>query len=249
MKTTTKIGILLVIVGVIVLFGSGAAANKQLQRQLASVNMTAQPHSFAYTDIKVNASSMIFITVATSNSSNIYLFNSSAFNTWSTQASNATANGEAYAAEVNGRGLLYTYGNSSFVQLTLPDMARNSSYNFSRVFNGNYYLVIDNTNSSAAKPMAISARAAYVVLNSNTVSSYLKGITYGVGGALALIITGVVVIIYGFFKKKADGAVAAVVQKTKSDTTSKEYIDSLYKDIEGKKGGAERKSRAKKAAK
>ncbi|MDE1833466.1 MAG: hypothetical protein KGH58_03550 [Candidatus Micrarchaeota archaeon] len=248
MKTTTKIGIIVILAGIIVLFASGYLANGQLSRQLIAVNITAGPHGFGYTDIRANSSSVLFLAVASSNSSNIYLFNASAFGMWSS-AVNGGAGGKAYAATLNGGGQLYTYDNTSFVQLTLPDSARGAGYNYSRVFNGSYYVVIDNTNGSVSSGNTITGRAIYVALNSNTVSRYAGGLTYDVLGALAVIIAGVAVLAYGFVRKRKDASTSGGQQETKSNTTSKEYIDSLYKDIEGKKAGTGRKGRARKRTK
>ncbi|MDE1810751.1 MAG: hypothetical protein KGH66_01800, partial [Candidatus Micrarchaeota archaeon] len=143
MKTTTKIGIIVILVGIAALFISGSLVNGQIGREILSVNVTASPHSFGYAHITTqNASSMLFLTMAMSNQTNLYVFNATAFEEWSAYAQNRSANGWAYATKLDSTGRLYTYANATFVQLALANTTgTNSSRGYSSIYNGSYYVV------------------------------------------------------------------------------------------------------------
>jgi hypothetical protein len=170
---------------------------------------------------------------------NVYIFNASAFSLWQRHmAGNASVNGLQYAKTIYP-------GNSTFISAsTTLVMPENGSAVLPKgaLFNNSVYVVLDNTNDSPSSGNTVNARVVYLILDSATTTRYhmlASNQTYVGVAALVLFIAGVVLAIYGIVKKEPQSS--AVQVPTSKKAADKEYIDSLYKNVDNKKAGKKKR--------
>lgn len=227
-KKLVYIGIAVMIIAAVVIFGSGLLFKNSLGKNLSTTNATVQPDSFADIPISNYNSNTLLLYVLTSNYTNIYVLNTSTFSAWSGYVmSHGNASGYAYV-----EGL---HVNSSYV---LQD--KNSAVVPIPPANGtrNLYVVIDNTPGSKSSGSSITAFISYVPLESSSV------IIYGLAEVVAFIVlgAGLIVMIYGALKKGAprpEDIMAA--SNNPKEQKQNEYVNQLYKDVGKKKKNKKKK--------
>jgi hypothetical protein len=164
---------------------------------------------------------------------NIYIFNTSNFDLWQRHvAGNTSVNGLRYAQA------LY-HGNSSFIYANTPLIIwKNASSVLpkSGLYNNSIYVAIDNTNGSASSNRTVDARVVYLILDPATTAKYdslASNQLYTGFATFVLFLAGMALAIYGVMKKDVQRPGAQV--PTGNKEANKDYIDSLYKNIDKKK--------------
>ncbi len=259
-KRIVLIGIVLIVLGIIAAIIASSTFSNSIQLLAGQLLRNATIHSaqqnYAYLPINVTNASQIYVLAELNKSSNFYVFNGSAFGVWVSAVKNATnASGIRTAVSLEGKGAYFIAENSTFVD-TASSVAPNSTENIVYAASnavepaGTYYAVSDNTNGSAsANNGTVLTKLVYYMpgtISSNTLAEYSgPGDTVLASSIafLALVIAGIILVIYGVWKKPKPDVVPAQFQEPKKDDTpnkpgekADDYISGLYDRIEGRKG-------------
>lgn len=264
-KNLVYIGLALIVISFIILAGGlsqQSSLSSSLVNNVSITNFTVASNSFAYSSSVFTNQSLVFILVRLDKNSNVYLFNSTGFNAWTSyMRSNATGkDGYDYAVSLERKGALYIYKNASY--MTVPQgyssLAALPVYNQSAGYlnAGTYYVTVDNTNDSPSYLSQINATVVYLppLTNSTIVafaSQHAQGIWFGFGFFIALIL-GIIFLVFGLIRNRESEAYLMPQPKrtgllSKEKTTPEEtkaYIDRLYRNV-----GRQAKKPAKKKGK
>ena len=249
-KKFIYIGLLLLAIAVVAFFVFVIASpfSSAISKIVTTYNVSVSSDGFYYVPVSVSNSIRSIIYVALNGSTNVYLFNASTFHTWSSKIqSNSTASGLAEARLLGtGIGSLIEH-DVNVSQILLTDNLSTSNITETTTgfsgFNGTAYVVIDNTRGSRSNSTAVKGAVLYFGLTPSNLGLY-QGVGFEVLGAgifeIALIIAGLVLIIYGALKKDPNIETGAMGAAGKANDAakggpSKEYIDSLYKGVDKKK--------------
>jgi hypothetical protein len=242
-KKFVYIGLILLVIAVVmfIIFVITSPFSGVLSKITTMYNVSVSSGSFY--DVPLSTTNalrgLVFVKLF-NGSANVYLFNASTFQAWNSKVQgNATASGIASARTLGpGIGALIA-SNVNVSQITLTENLSATKANASVVgfsgFNGTAYLVIDNTEGSASSNTIVKGAVLYLALTQSNLSMY-----EGIGAEvliigiveIALIIAGLVLVIYGAMKKDSDAVPGTIDAKGEA---SKEYIDSLYKNVDKKK--------------
>lgn len=254
-KKIVLIGLLLIAASIAVLFIGGTLVLNSaslISNQLSNINASIAPGNFSYVHLVAqNASFFVFLAKLSSNA-NFYVFNQSGFSTWTNGISTARVSGLSYAISLENKGAFIIYRNASVPtapSLVASDPTLLFTYNSLQPYPaGTYYFVVDNTNGSASFQKQIGAEFIYTQpinnqsINSGTLGSIPKNLFNNeliVGGIFFfLLIAGILVSLYGTFKKPPEET--GDHQKGAKSTVSgskidQKYLDELYKGIGKKK--------------
>jgi hypothetical protein len=211
-----------------------------ISKIVTTYNLSAGSGGFYDVPLSTSNSIRSMIYVALNGSANVYLFNTSTFAAWSSRVQgNASADGLASARSLGtGIGSLIE-SNVNISQITLTDNLSATKVNGSVAgfggFNGTAYVVIDNTKGSRSSNGVVRGVIVYLGLTQSNLGTYESiGAEVLVAGIaeIALGIAGIVLIVYGVMKKAPE---AAEYPGGAKGAASKEYIDSLYKNVGKKK--------------
>ncbi len=240
----------IIIIGIVVFIASlliGLISSASLSPPFTAVNMSIGSGMFnSSITFNVTNSSSFFMLIAKFNQPiNVYLFNKSAFDNWSSKviSSNYSNKSLDYAKSLENHGALAIYTNVS--NFTIPQ--QNGVSNGNQVYtannnstkSGSYTFVFDNVNGNTVNANATIGKVYYLLpiqlnnIQSNPkFSAYLNNISYIGAAMLAGIIAGVGIIIYGILKKPKLNMEAG------NNTAESEEIknrNELYKSIGKKK--------------
>ena len=230
-KKFVYLGIGLIILAVVLFIISGYLFSNEITNSVSFVNLTVRANSFSYYVANYHNTSEIAIYALADQPVNFYLMNSTAFSGWSGQvSSNKSANGLRYAQQLKLNATSIFENQKTIMAPVLV--------NGSGSYPGNsVYVVIDNTFGSSSVGMPLNASVAYFPLRISRIVYYdMIGVA-----AIILFIAGIIVSLYGAFKKsvpKTDSSGNAVPTKEDRD---KEYVEQLYKGVKKsgkKKSGA-----------
>jgi hypothetical protein len=233
---------LVVGIAIILLLGEGTSINSSMVGSIPFENITVQSGGSSYATINTSNAQTAIVSVIATSAINMYLFNASNFNLWQSHVlGNASANGLKYAQAIYSGNSPFIFASTDLimpvnVSLMLPK---------NELYNNSVYVVLDNTNGSASSSKEVTARVVYLVLNPSTTAKYraIASRQFYLGAAAVLmLIVGVAVAIYGVVKKEKSGP--GIQVPTGKNATSKEYIDSLYKNV-NKRKVTEKKSKEK----
>lgn len=245
-KKFIYIGLILLAIAVVVFlaFVLVSPFSGAVSKIITTYNVSASSGGFYYVPVVTSNSIRSLIYVALNSSANIYLFNTSTFQAWSSRMQgNATASGLAYARTLGpGSGALIE-SNVNVSQILLAENLSSAKLNGSVAglsgFNSTAYVVIDNTNGSRSRNTSVRGVVLYFGLTQSNFSMYegigLEALAVGLA-EIALVIAGIVLVIYGAIKKDPNieteaGAEKSAARGAAKGETSKEYIDSLYKNV------------------
>jgi hypothetical protein len=244
-KKFVYIGLLIFIIAAVVFFTLSTTTifGNAFSKGVVVVNTTAESGGFSYAPVATGGNA-ILITVYTvlSGRANVYLFNSSAFNSWSGYMhSNSPGSGLAYARRLGTAGSSVVENDVSSSELLLTENLSSTGQNGSVValggFNGTAYLVIDNTKGSNSSNESVIGVVSYLRVTPSNLSLY-RSISMEAGvislSDLALGIAGIALIVYGIFKREPGIEAAMHGKGAEKEQISKEYIDTLYKDVDKK---------------
>ncbi len=204
--------------------------------------------SFSFVKFNVTNSSLLLLIGKISGVANFYVLNSTGFSEWSSEVlSSNVPNGYKYAESLVGNGIFYIFRNTTTVIIPSTDNVLNSTpvYSFNSLGiapPGTYYAVIDNTNGSASDNYRINATV--FTLPQASQSANLPNFVYeeaelGIAFFI-LFVAGIIMTIYGVFKKEKDSSIKSIIPNTQNakgnkDSLTDEQIDELYKNIKKKK--------------
>lgn len=222
-----------------------------LQNLSVTQNMTVQKASFSSVTLPLpnDAQSFYVLLANFSKPVNAYLFNSSAYTSWSNAvSSNTPVPGLAKAVSLEGNGTFFIFRNASLasvpailngvsntvnVYMTSP----NATYK-----PGTYYFVIDNTNGSASTNSVVYARVKYLppVTNSTIQTGAYGALSNEFQTAIELgavfffaLVVGTVILIIGLMRKRKGEAEIPPPgrEKLEKDEVNPEYVEKLYRGI------------------
>lgn len=234
-KKIFYIGILIFAIAAVLFFVSGALYSNALARVLTTTNLTVSSGGFSFAAVQTGNSSLVAVYAVASNRTNMYLFNASAFNAWRNYISGAhLQSGLAYAQALGTPGTSFIDSNTLSSQFILTtnqsELGANSSVIGLSQFNGTAYLVIDNTNGSNSYNTSLKGVVSYFKMTSANLDIYNK-IAITELAIIVLGIAGIITTIYGAIKKAPDSAAVTAAKGSAEEPVSKEYIDSLYKNV------------------
>lgn len=256
-KKVIVIGIILIGLGALAGFIATSTFNNSMRsfadQVLKNATITSAANSFSYAPISLSNASQIYIMAGLNKSANFYLMNSSAFNAWSAEMKSGTnANGIGAAVSLEKDGAIFIARNSTFIDTASPAPPNSTEeivYSSANALEpaGTYYTVLDNTNGSASSNNGIvTSRMIYYApgtVSNSTLSEY-KGSSSTVFASsisfLALVVAGIILIIYGIVKRPKPEVMPEQFQDAKKDSTASKaeepdnYISSLYDKIEGR---------------
>jgi F0F1-type ATP synthase assembly protein I len=233
-KKLVLIGLGLIILAIIFLAvdsTNGIGGNK-----ITENNLTIGANSFSYLPVNYgNNVSILAVDAVVSAPVNIYVLNVSTFSSWdSYMQSNKGASGLSYVKSL-GVNSTYILENKS-VDILPISLVKNNVLPDNLAVN-KLYIVVDNTPGSQSSSLPINATLSYLtVLSSKVSSALIISFVFGIG-FIVLLGIGIVVIVYGIFKKSAAEKVDKSGHSVKStkDQKNKEYVDQLYKGVKTKK--------------
>ncbi len=247
-KKFVYIGLVLIVAAFGLLLLAGSLLTSVASGLLAEHNVTVSSMSFSYLQVILVNQTAIF-GVVSSKPVNFYVFNSTGFAVWSTEVNSGNAiSGYATAVALEGKGLLFGYHNALIGTIPYSQVLGNATpfynINASRMPAGTYYAVVDNTNGSASDSITFNSTilypsqtsaAGYASRSASAIAVLASG-----AGFFVLLIAGIALILYGFFKKTPAQVAGMQTQaagqaKPKGDM-SDEQIDQLYKNIKKKTG-------------
>ncbi len=228
-------GVFIVAVAIIVLLAAGSSVSGNLMGNIPVENVTVPSNSFTYALINATGAQTAIVSVIASSTVNIYVFNASNFDLWiSHMTGNASANGLEYAQAIYNNASQFIFANTLMMAPANVSLALSNG----GLYNRSAYVVVDNTNGSPSSIKTVRARVVYVVLNSATTKKFrsLADRQLYIGTASVLMfLAGVILVIYGAMKKEVQAPAGQV--PTGKKEASKEYIDSLYKNVIKRKRG------------
>ncbi len=239
-KKIFYIGIAIFVIALILFFVSGTLYSSTLSRVIITKNLTVNSGGFAFAPVGTGDASLVAVYAASTNNTNVYLFNSSAFGLWSSHMTgNYTASGLAFARTLGTSNTAVINENTSGSQIILTqgpsDLGINGSVIGLDQFNGTAYVVIDNSKGSYSSNTALKAVVSYFKMTSANLNTYEEiAITELV--VILVGIAGIILAVYGAIKKPPSPAAEPGAKSAAGDPSSKEYIDSLYKNVDKSKG-------------
>ncbi len=244
-KKFVYIGIVLLIAAFASAIIGGSALNPN--KLISEKNLSVSAMGFSFLSFSIPNGSAIFLIGNLTKPADFYVFNSTGFTDWSHEVGiNSSIDGYNYALSLKGLGVFYIFRNVTTIVLPSITSLYNStpaySYNsLGYVPGGTYYAVVDNTNGSKSAGSALGAKIGYIP-GSALASGKFKSFVYEEAfvGVLffVLLISAIIIIVYGLLKSDASVAGAGVITKgkgKKGDELSNEEIDALYKNIKKKK--------------
>ena len=198
MKKLTKIGILLFVMSLLVIYASSAS----FQGSVTGSNIqeiSILPHNTLYTSFTLTNFTIVgFFYYSNSTPVDFLLLNQSGFSRASLQINSSKPINESQAARSGALELIYnsTYGVFPYSQLNATPQSVYSSNSPPILPAGNYYAVFENPGQS-------SVRISYSVIlktQSGINSTILSTAAYGLTGA-ALFFSGIVIILYSVLAK------------------------------------------------
>ncbi len=255
-KKIVYIGLGLIVIAIVLFLINiylGSSVSSGFQNVLLTQNLTINGGAFSSVSINATNNSYFFVAAQLSKEANIYLFNSSAYKSWkSAVSSNSPVHGITAAIGLEGKGAFYIFKNT--INASIPQglgiSAQNATYatNSTALYPaGTYYVVIDNTNGSASYQSQVLAHVLYLppITNSSITSGPLAGlggqITQEIWLGLAffiILVAGLVVTVYGYFKKPKFATTAATPfgkPATPGSEVDTQYVDKLYKNVDQRK--------------
>ncbi|MCL4373385.1 MAG: hypothetical protein M1360_00485 [Candidatus Marsarchaeota archaeon] len=224
-KKVVYAGLILLVLSIALLYVSNAEAQNAIKGYGSTSNVTVKNDSFSVIPINrastANAITAIF--VYANNALNEYVFNASTFSQWkSAMLGNSSASGIHYAKLFDKGNTSIIYSNNAIVSLILP---QNVSSRYS-------YLVIDNTPGSNSSSIDVPARIMVLATPESALIPFAGGDIAGV----IILLSGIIVIIYGLLRKpkvyaQPEGGAGGAANASSESA----YIDSLYKSIESNK--------------
>lgn len=232
-KKTILIGILVIIIGIVIYVVARATATLPF----TLMNTTLASGRFNNLTLNTSSSKLFLYSVEASSPINVYVFNSSAYRTWSGSVTNSGfASGLNEAKALEGQGTLYTYINTTTLLFASGEgtstdgnliyKASNHTLNASSF----YVFVLQDANGNATNPGAVETNASYLppvtqseLSNNKALGNYiLTGVLFLI--SIVVIVAGLIVAIYGLFRKP----------KTTPATTEQgiKERDELYKNID-----------------
>ncbi len=240
-KRVVYSGIIVLVIGIVVLLVSGNLAHSILP--VTQYNVSVGKGSYTEMSTNITNSSRFFMIFESKEYTNLYLFSSSAYSKWQAYITgNKNASGLLKAQQLEGNGTEAIFANvviATFPEVVNKTSSASYSTNISKIFPGEYYIVIDNTNGSKSSSMSFNAtvllpEAGYLSGKISGSSSLTELAVLGLV-MIALFILGLVLVIYGLISKPKTGI--GTLNINPSDRVSNEYVDELYKGIgKGKKG-------------
>lgn len=247
-KTYLYIGIALVAAAFVTLLVSGSAIN--IKSVLSQANYTVDGGTFSYLSLPLANQSAMLLVGRFSAPVDFYLFNGSAFSSWSAAENSANSlPGYQEAQSLEGSGLFFYYHNVTSVIVPYQP----GTYNVSPVYSlnvskgfpgGTYYAVIDNNVGLKPAPaQSINATLLYATQSPGSAGSSLSKFVLEEAAIglvfFMLLIAGIIMVIIGFIKKpkglqqqgtpQMNGA-----QPLPKGKISDEQLDDLYKKIKKK---------------
>jgi hypothetical protein len=256
-KKILYIGIAVLVVALLVLLfniSNTSSIASGFSNVLVQQNISVSSGGFASLTLNSSNVSFLFIIAELSKPANLYFMNQSGYTAWSAGiGANRTGLKEAVALE--GNGVLAVYANA--VNATIPPQIASSAaplyiFNQSGLYpKGHYYFLVDNTNGSESAGSPITAKFVYVPPFTNStfttgqfanLSSQIDSeVVYG-AVFFVLLVAGIVVLLYGFFKKpKGQPPNPSVSQKLPANA-DQAYVDKLYQNIEKRKKAKKKKA-------
>jgi hypothetical protein len=242
-KKFIYIGLALLAIAAIIFFALGSISlfGGILSKGLTTSNVTVASGGFSYVPVTTVNASLIVLYTATNGKANIYLFNTSAFYSWSNRMhGNSSSSGLAYATALGTNSSRAIDSNVEVSELLLTKNTSTADQNSSILSIDNFgdtaYVVIDNSMGSTSYNTSIRAVVSYLRLTSDTLGAYNSTIIEAVvivGADFILGVAGIILIIYGFLRRAPDSGTEAVGKG--AEPMSKEYINALYKNVDKKK--------------
>ncbi len=242
-KRFVVIGIVLLVIGVGIWAGSNASYVVLQRRLLAgttvmTINMTAARESIATYRLNLSGAYLTTFIYTLTPDANLYMFNASAYGRWREAIASGNASDLAAASALEGHGAIIvarnvsagTYGNAT---------AYSSYFNPKRPANETYYVVIDNTGSSASSNDIINATLLYTATPLAALSVFVSGSSAisldAVLPGMVIVIAALVLMVYGAIKKRKTDNGDAQVPILSGKALTNEYVDELYKGVEAKR--------------
>lgn len=190
--------------------------------------IVAPANKYAYANVTITANAPAAAYVVTNRTTNIYALNGSEFSDFQSIFGNAIALSTFRASNANTieGAEIFTNTSNTIALLVNPQ-------NAPRAYN--YYVILDNAGSA-------NAVAGYVDVVYLSNSAGMNIVALG-AVAIAGIIAGAALIIYGLVKKPSDPKQKAPEQEAKDQA----YVDNLYKSVGDGKHSVKRKSAKKKS--
>ncbi|MGC8669918.1 MAG: hypothetical protein ACP5TL_02070 [Candidatus Micrarchaeia archaeon] len=223
-KKVVYTGLLILVVSLAIMYLSNISVQHFILRRTVIENYTVGNNSYIEIPI-ANASdnsSLVYVSVFSSNSMNYYTFNLSILNKWkAAMQTNNSANGLYYAEKFGEKNTSLIFENRTFINEILEPNKNISTY-----------IVLDNTADSPSNSINVSAK-----LESSLIPiGKLFPIAIIDMLSVLFIIASIVIIIYGLIRKaKVDTKVLSYKTGTGSSNAGDDYIESLYKSIEKNK--------------
>lgn len=217
-KKLAYIGLAILIISIVIFFAFGGIVSNSIANNTNRSNVTIGAHNYTYVTISPKNKGMLYVMEEGSQYPiNLYLLNSNQLG--------------AFMSYVNSSSSHSGMGFGSADNINKTNVALNSTvfgpYSF---YNSNEieYLVEDNTYGSYSNTIVSS-----VVLLAPIKESV--GLIYSVISILLLIgiIAGIVILIYGIFKKDKSKDLSTAAQPTSDEKT---YVDQIYSKARQKKG-------------
>jgi hypothetical protein len=228
-KKFIYIGLVMILVAVILAVLSGYLLTNSTGKQVVASNITVNASSFADLPIQLHNSTALAIYVVEANATNIYILNSAQFSEWSSYMdSHGNASGVGYV-ETLGVNSTYIFKNKSDVYTEVLQTSASAPVSTE-------YVVTDNTQGSPSSNIKVAGAVTYIPLQISSLILYEIPVIIG----LVLGIAGIIVVIYGFMKKRPEPIMPSTMKGDTKDEKEKQYVDQLYKGV----GKGKRKKKA-----
>lgn len=230
-KKVVLIGLGLIILAGILFVVSGYVLTNGLGGGIVVNNFTVGSGNYSYAALKYDNATAVAVYAALGSSANLYALNGSAFARWTSyMESNSGSSGISY---------IYSLGvNSSYIKRNisvgvLPIDLKTGPFMLKNNPSAQIYVVVDNTQNSQSENSIVNVTVSYLPLQSGKL---LESAALGYG-VILLFIAGIIVIVYGFWKKKEDmpGPVQTPGKGTAKESKDREYVEQLYKGVKSKK--------------
>jgi hypothetical protein len=237
-KKIFYIGISVFAIALILFFVSVSLYSHALSRVPIISNLTISRGGFSFAQVETGNTSLVALYAISSGKANIYLFNASTFHLWSSHMnSNSSFSGLAYARSISTSGTSVINNNTNTSQIIITTNQSTSDANSSVIglnqFNGTAYLVIDNTKGSYSYNTTLNV--SYFKLTAANYSMY-NNIAITELAIILLGVAGLIITVYGALKKPQTTESEAGTGASAGEPVSKEYINSLYKNVDKGKG-------------
>ena len=245
-KKIFYIGISVFAIALILFFVSGSLYSHALSKVLITSNLTISSGGFSNATVETGNTSLVALYAISSGKANIYLFNASTFHLWSSHMNgNSSFSGLAYARSISTSGTSVINSNTTTSQIIITTNqstpAANSSIIGLNQFNGSAYLVIDNTKGSYSYNTTLNGVVSYFKLTAANYSIY-NNIAITELAIILLGVAGLIITVYGALKKPPITESEADAEASAGEPVSKEYINSLYKNVDNGKVKGKKKN-------